>query len=345
MTAFWTTRDLDTPDQMSYWADVLCQAFTPLAPWRTRDHIERSSVPSGLPGWVRSNQVGGSNAAEIASCTQRIEHGHREVARTSEDVVFVNLQLDGHCLTTQDGRQCMVSRGEFTVVDSTRPYRLEFVEPEEDGSLWRVLSFRLPRAQLADVTTPDRSTTARSFGGTFGSARLLSALMLETWRSDSSFASVERQMIGAAHVDLLRAVLGGAVDQESQRGHDTDTLLRAAAGRYIETHLPFGRVTAADTARHLGVSVRTLHALFERSDTTFGTLVRQRRVEACRRDLADAHNDRSIASIATTWGFSDSAHLAKAFRSRFGCSPTDYRKSMRCSPPRLDSRRQQALPA
>jgi hypothetical protein len=81
MTSYWTTRGLGPADQMSYWADVLCQAFTPLAPWRSRDHVEHSSSRSGLPGWVRSAAIGGGNAAEIASCTQRIDHGRREVAR------------------------------------------------------------------------------------------------------------------------------------------------------------------------------------------------------------------------------------------------------------------------
>ena len=341
MTAFWTTEDLPTAEQMSYWADVLCQAFTPLSPSRSRDHIDRSSIPSGLPGWVRSAPIGGGNAAEIASCTQRIEHGHREVARTADDVVFVNLQLDGHCVTTQDARQCIVSRGEFAVVDSTRPYRLEFVEPEGKRSLWRVLSFRLPRTQLADLTTPDRSTTARNFAGGSGSARLLSSLMLETWRTDTSLVSTERQMISAAHVDLLRAVLGGAAEREMHQDRDTDHLLRIAAIRYIETHLPFGRVSATETAQHLGISIRTLHAIFERSGTTFGALVRRHRLEACRRDLADIRNDCSVAAIAAMWGFADSAHLAKAFRSQFGCSPGDYRKSQHPDPAAADARRPQ----
>jgi AraC-like DNA-binding protein len=276
---------------------------------------------------VRSAPVGGANAAEIASCTQRIEHGHREVARTPEDVVFINLQLEGRCVTIQDGRHCTVSRGEFAVVDSTRPYSLEFLEPESEGSLWRVLSFRLPRTQLADVMTPESSTTARSFAGATGSARLLRSLMLETWQTDSSLTSIERQMISAAHIDLVRAVLGGALEREKQLDGDTDHLRRIAALRYVETHLPFGRISATQTAHYLGVSVRALHALFERSGTTFGALVRQSRLEACRRDLADPRNDSSIAAIAAMWGYADSAHLAKAFRAQFDCSPSDYRST------------------
>lgn len=323
MTSYWTTRGLGPADQMSYWADVLCQAFTPLAPWRSRDHVEHSSSRSGLPGWVRSAAIGGGNAAEIASCTQRIDHGKREVARADEDVVFVNLQLDGHCTTTQDGRQCTVSRGEFAVVDSTRPYRLEFVEPGND-ELWRVLSFRLPRSLLADVVGPSAATTARRFASSSGSARLLSSLMVETWRTDSSLQTAERQMIGAAHVDLLRAVLGGT-QRRTGCSLETDEALRVSVVRYIDSRLAFGRVPATDAARHVGVSVRTLHALFERTGTTFGAVVREHRVEACRRELADSRDTRSIGTIAAAWGFSDSAHLAKTFRSRFGCSPVEYR--------------------
>ena len=328
MTSFWTTRGLGPADQMSYWADVLCQAFTPLAPWRSRDHVERSSSRSGLPGWVRSAAIGGGNAAEIASCTQRIDHGKREVARADEDVVFVNLQLDGHCTTTQDGRQCTVSRGEFAIVDSTRPYRLEFVEPGND-ELWRVLSFRLPRPLLADVVGPSAGTTARRFSSSSGSARLLGSLMVETWRSDSSLHPTERQMIGAAHVDLLRAVLGATAERDTGCSLQTDEALRVAAVRYVESRLPFGRVPATEAASHVGVSVRTLHALFERAGTTFGAVVREHRVEACRRELADSRDDRSIGAIAAAWGFSDSAHLAKSFRSHFGCSPVEYRESMK----------------
>lgn len=150
-------------------------------------------------------------------------------------------------------------------------------------------------------------------------------------------------MISAAHVDLLRAVLGGAIEREMHQDRDTDHLLRIAAARYIETHLPFGRVSATETAHHLGISVRTLHALFERSGTTFGALIRQHRLEACRRDLADTRNDCSVAAIAAMWGFADSAHPAKAFRSRFGCSPTEYRKTRQPDPAAADARRPQQL--
>lgn len=328
MTGFWTTADLGPADQVGYWTDVLCQAFTPLIPVRSRDHVGRSRISSGLPGWVRSSGIGALQAAEIASCTQQVTHGELEVSRSPEDVVFVNLQIDGRCLTEQDGRRCIVSRGEFAVVDSTRPYTLEFVEPDDSSELWRVLSFRLPRESVTDlIGDPSRAPTATTFDGEHGSAHVARSLMVSTWQSREDLGSgTERQMLGTAHISTVRAALAGALRSPSDGFAPDDGMRRAAAVSYIDAHLPVGHVSAADAARALDVSVRTLHAAFERSGTTFGTVVRKRRLRACSDDLATGDPRRSIASLATYWGYADSAHMAKVFRSEFGCTPSEYRR-------------------
>lgn len=339
MTDFWSTKELGTADQVSYWADVLCQAFTPLTPSRSRDHLGRSRVSAGLPGWVRSAPMGTTNAAEIASCTQLVEHGELEVSRTTEDVVFVNLQIEGQCFTEQDGRRCVVSRGEFAIVDSTRPYSLEFVEPEHSpddvARLWRVLSFRLPRESVADLMSdPSRAATATTFDGDRGSAQIARSLMVSTWQSAGAVGNpVERQMLGTAHADVIRAVLAGAQNPPGPPSAPlSDDARRAAAVRYMDTHLPVGPVSVTGAARAIGVSVRTLHALFERSGTTFGAVARQRRLQACARDLLTGDDSRPIATLAARWGYSDSAHMARAFRAEFGCTPTEYRRSERVLP-------------
>lgn len=331
MTDFWSTEELGPADQVGYWTDVLCQAFTPLIPLRSRDHVGRSRISSGLPGWVRSSRIGALQAAEIASCTQQVTHGELEVSRSPEDVVFVNLQIDGRCLTEQDGRRCVVSRGEFAVVDSTRPYSLEFVEPDDSSELWRVLSFRIPRESVADlIGDPSRAPTATTFDGEHGSAHVARSFMVSTWQSRDDLGSVaERHMLGTAHVSTVRAALAGAQRSASDGSVSDGEMRRVAAAAYIDAHLPVGQVSAADAARALDVSVRTLHAAFEQSGTTFGAVVRRRRLEACSHDLTTGDPRRSIASLAVYWGYSDSAHMAKVFRSEFGCTPSEYRR--RCS--------------
>ena len=58
-------------------------------------------------------------------------------------------------------------------------------------------------------------------------------------------------------------------------------------------------------------------------------LIRQRRLEAVRRDLADdrfAH--LTIAEVAARWCLHDAQWLAKAFRAQFDISPSQFRKSI-----------------
>uniref|UniRef100_UPI003F814633 AraC-like ligand-binding domain-containing protein n=1 Tax=Rhodococcus wratislaviensis TaxID=44752 RepID=UPI003F814633 len=122
---YWSTSGLSTRDQASYWGDVVCEAFTPLAPQRGRAQTARSATPDGIPGWVRSEVLVETNCAEISSCTQLLTHGPREVRRAPLDAVFVNLQLEGTCYGEQDGRRCIVRPGSYAVFDTgsrtTRP--------------------------------------------------------------------------------------------------------------------------------------------------------------------------------------------------------------------------------
>ncbi|WP_372497271.1 helix-turn-helix domain-containing protein [Streptomyces muensis] len=55
-------------------------------------------------------------------------------------------------------------------------------------------------------------------------------------------------------------------------------------------------------------------------------LVRERRLEQCRRDLADPHlAARPIHAITAQWGFTSPAHSSQAFRSAYGLSPRQFR--------------------
>ena len=55
--------------------------------------------------------------------------------------------------------------------------------------------------------------------------------------------------------------------------------------------------------------------------------INERRLQRCRRALEDSRQDhRSIGEIAFKWGFSDLSHFSRRFKTRFGMSPSDYRR-------------------
>ncbi|MEZ5653153.1 MAG: helix-turn-helix domain-containing protein [Burkholderiaceae bacterium] len=59
---------------------------------------------------------------------------------------------------------------------------------------------------------------------------------------------------------------------------------------------------------------------------TLADTIRNARLDACRRALADPTQAlRSISEIAFAFGFNDAAHFSRSFRARFDCSPREFR--------------------
>jgi AraC-like DNA-binding protein len=95
----------------------------------------------------------------------------------------------------------------------------------------------------------------------------------------------------------------------------------------LRRHLADPDLSPRMLAERLQVSVRTVHKRFEDADTTFGQWVLDARLQACRRALDDPRQSGfTISQIAFGWGFNDLPHFSKAFRARFGLSPSQYRR-------------------
>ena len=77
-------------------------------------------------------------------------------------------------------------------------------------------------------------------------------------------------------------------------------------------------------ARRQGVTPRYVQRLFEREGTSFGQFLRDARLDLARDALA-AGDPRTISAIAFDCGFGDLSHFNKAFRQRFGATPSDIR--------------------
>jgi AraC-like DNA-binding protein len=106
--------------------------------------------------------------------------------------------------------------------------------------------------------------------------------------------------------------------------------LRARAIKAIDQKLGLERTSAGELCRVLAVSPDQLSAAF-RGDGGLAAWLLTRRLDAARVALTGLERAEPIGNIAHRLGFSDAAHLSRAFRQRFGLSPRDYRK-MRADP-------------
>ncbi len=148
------------------------------------------------------------------------------------------------------------------------------------------------------------------------------AVAIETAGRDHASAHPQRQalVINAWERALL---LARAVAGEGERLHGAvRAVLAVAALRPLERH------SVASLARAVGLSPSHLAALV-RKDLGVSIMrhLRQRRLERARELLVGT--DWPVARVAVAAGFPDPFHFSARFHAEIGCSPRDYRRSLR----------------
>jgi len=113
--------------------------------------------------------VGPATFTRVDSCAQRVFRTPSRIARASEDFVLVALGNSGVNGVYQDGREAVVSAGQFTIYDTTRPYELRF-----DNSFSQTI-LQMPRKLLQQRIGAFDMLTAT----TFSSDRPLESLVYE----------------------------------------------------------------------------------------------------------------------------------------------------------------------
>lgn len=98
---------------------------------------------------------------------------------------------------------------------------------------------------------------------------------------------------------------------------------RDAARRLILVMLPSGRCTAELVATHLGIDRRTLHRHLRAQGINFNGLLQSIREELVQRRIRES--GRSLTELAELLGFSSPSAFAYWFRSRFGCTVSQWR--------------------
>ncbi|MDJ1136784.1 helix-turn-helix domain-containing protein [Streptomyces iconiensis] len=146
--------------------------------------------------------------------------------------------------------------------------------------------------------------------------------------------------LGPAGIDAARSTLAELARAAVRTGLDDvepslAPALAQAARDLADRRLTDPALSPTALARELNVSVRTLQRAFATEGQPLSAYIRTRRLAEARRALIAPHRRTTIAEIAVRWQFADSSHFVRAFRSRYGQTPTDYAAT---AAPETDSR-------
>ncbi|MER5334194.1 helix-turn-helix domain-containing protein [Micromonospora sp. NPDC002717] len=307
-------RTADTPaaERRERWRSIVCDTLGPL------DMRIDPDVP--LHGEITTGQLGDVGVANVRTSTPHGVHRTPGLIRKGDaDLYRVVLPISGHPRLTQDGRETVLAPDTFGVYDFSRPYDLVYTDAVELA----VIGF--PRGLLPVRPGMVAGLTATAVPAT-GVGGLLAPMLGRIAREVGQYDPTTAARLAPILLDLLGTALAEYTGYPDPVESSQQALLFQVKA-FIEQHLGNSDLTPAVIAAAHHVSLRQLHRLFAPEQTSVGAWIRQRRLDRCRKDLADpAQSGVAVGAVAARWGLSDAAHFSRLFRAAFGVPPSDYRR-------------------
>lgn len=304
------------------WQQVVSSAFVPLTshPLTTLEEPGRSPA-AGWSGGLRSASLGTVQLSSVVGSAALVRRTAAEISRDDPGYLKLGVQVEGYCVVEQDGREAALTPGDLALYDTSRPYQLAF----DDRFEMLVVMFprdllRVPGGRLSEITA--RRVSGRR--GVGAAMRPFLGALAQQLADDALHGSA---VLSDAVLDLLAATVSEQLDCAPVvpvETHRHALFLRVLT--FVDARLgdPGLTVPAIAAAHH--VSVRYLQKLFEDEGRTVSGWLRERRLDRCRRDLLDEDLPHlAVSEVGARWGMGNPAAFARAFRSAYGTSPSEYR--------------------
>ncbi len=304
--------NLATARSLDQWRNLVSDSFVPL-------DVPDTSLPN-FRGSIASRTFDDFLLCDIAASRHTVERTPRLIGDGGRHYFKLSLILSGAGLLIQDGREAVLLPGDLAVYDTNRPYTLSFDNDFRSMVLMFPHElFKLPAEAVAQLTAVRMPGDQR-----LGS--VVSPFLAQMSKNLAHLLGSSGRRLSHNALDLITTMYSNELDLRTPETSPQQQLL-LRIHTYIDDHLGDHDLGPQTIAAEHFISTRHLHNLFRSSESTVGSWIRSRRLEHCRRDLADPIcADRPVAAIANRWGFSDAAHFARAFKSAFGISPREYRR-------------------
>ena len=299
------------------WQESISSTFVPLEVSAVSSARFRNSVAVDSLGWM--------HVSELRSSAQRVRRSKLLAGQSEQAGYKVTLQLSGRSEIRQSSRSALLTPGEWSIYDTTRPYEIDV----DEGAHFLVM--QVPGKHAETWQPHMHNAVARSFSARQGCGRMAMdllrvALNEHAHLSESAARDAANAVLQMMGLDISERT-GGQLEQD-QIGVKQAQLRRVQ--QHIMENLHDPNLSPGSTAAVFRMSRRYLYNLFALASTTPAEFILGTRLQRSRDVLRDAtQSARQIGDIAYRFGFSDAARFSHAFRKRFGASPSEYRRQGR----------------
>ncbi|MEO8313709.1 MAG: AraC family transcriptional regulator [Pseudomonadota bacterium] len=307
-----TTAGLAPHKRRHFWEEAVSRTFTPLSC--------KPAFPNEFGARLQRIQLGSLSLSRAVSSPASVIHGAARARLTCEQVFLLHLQAQGSSVNHQDGREAALTKGDFTLCDSARPYSVSF-DANND-----MLVLRIPAHQLRERMVGPENFTAQRICGSKAIGGVVSLLLRQFWAEYEH--GVEPGIVERIGGNVLDLVVTALCAQQTQCAQETSrtNAQRLRIRYFVEDHLFDIDLDAGKIAAALQISPRYVHKLLGAEEESLGQYVVRRRLEESARRLKDpAHAARSVMEIGFDCGFTDASYFGRRFRRRFDMTPREYR--------------------
>lgn len=298
--------------RIEYWNEITSSALAA----QIADPVDRQ----GFYGYMSYLDLGGVRFLELKASGSTVTRTRSHVRYGAQPAYLVRLAISGDLTAAQDGCDVRLRDGDFTLCDTSRPYKVFFREPSD------ILVIRIPKERLLQYIGRPEAMIGVRMAGDGGLSGLVSRHLKDLWGATPDFIT---HGASARMVEMTMQLLASAYSVIPQAKADRFWLRsthRSQIMELIEQRLTDPDLTPTSIAAQLQMTTWYLHRVFSGGTETVSRYILKRRLDKCAAALGDPlQASRSITDIAFGFGFNSLPHFCRVFRERFGSRPGEFR--------------------
>jgi AraC family transcriptional activator of tynA and feaB len=313
MEKLFSTHDVHPRERFTCWHDLVCKILV--------DNDSEPQCRQSFHAEIKAGTLADIRLLLFENSQMRVIRTPRHIAQARTDDLFLIRQVAGRLTLEQQDREVSLRAGHMALLDPMLPYKGRF-SPES-----RVLVLKLQRRELEARIGKAGEMVVRALRPAMPESGLTSSFLALLPAYGGQLAPASQEMTRDQTLDLiavsLSKVMGGVRQLSSPRMLALQKVRAAIDTRLTDPALDTKTISAV-----AGVSVRYANAVLARVDTSVGRLIREKRLDRCRRSLGDPLQEhRTVSEIAYGWGFSNLTSFGRAFKKAYGMLPSDYRRA------------------
>jgi len=272
---------------------------------------------SGFNGHFHVHNWYNLDVIDISCDLEKITRSKHDVLRDDNEYIFLLKQISGQTITSHNDKCCTLNPGDFLLLDSTLSADLIFQSKPS-----KFLSVHMPRSEFIYWCQTDILIGEACKANDLKSRALNVAFPADNDGCDISKMGTDF-IFDLARLAFVREKKNPSIMRCSNRQNRYFATLQI-----LNKNLSNSNLTIEWLAKATNMSTRQLQRDFQAQGTSFSSILTERRldsfIEKILQCLQHSSTIPNIASTAFSCGFGDISNFNRAFKKRYGCSPTEY---------------------